>query len=378
MLLTEAPDSSRLIKEFNVMRPINGFMLSGVLLLLWLLYASALEAQGPPVRLQMTATHTVSTARAAYVLPPGVDSFRGRWCFWPTGRLAGKWITLPGGCAPVAAAIPKADTASVPPPPPAPPTGPWHEPAGMTPLTQRPFSCKAINTANPNACAEVRRPLPLVSWDDVESRYGDIVAAQDPTAPVSPPGVLRFLYSARYQGPPPATYSPGVVQTLDQTGKGWRVLYVRYVLRLSPTFYGHVASATNKIAFHRGFAAGSGRRFEPILRLRGAGASALRLSIDCQGCVDNETPLPTGPAVSRGAWHTIEVLLVLNTPGQRDGRITAWLDGQLAIDAVGREITDAPGEWRALHLAPTWGGGGGAIPAEFYWDLDDIYASAAP
>src|SRR5690606_27041684 len=33
-----------------------------------------------------------------------------------------------------------------------------------------------------------------------------------------------------------------------------------------------------------------------------------------------------------GTWHTIEHRVVMNTPGENDGIIQGWLDGELALD----------------------------------------------
>jgi len=33
-----------------------------------------------------------------------------------------------------------------------------------------------------------------------------------------------------------------------------------------------------------------------------------------------------------GRWYSYELMVKANTPGQRDGRITFWLDGQLIAD----------------------------------------------
>lgn len=37
-------------------------------------------------------------------------------------------------------------------------------------------------------------------------------------------------------------------------------------------------------------------------------------------------------AAPRGRWQCVEVMMKLNTPGQRDGRLALWLDGKLIMD----------------------------------------------
>src|SRR5690606_32845406 len=48
-------------------------------------------------------------------------------------------------------------------------------------------------------------------------------------------------------------------------------------------------------------------------------------------------------AFSPGRWHRVEHRVRLNTPGQRDGRLQAWFDGELALDAGELRFRDALG-----------------------------------
>ena len=41
-----------------------------------------------------------------------------------------------------------------------------------------------------------------------------------------------------------------------------------------------------------------------------------------------------------GSWHTVQHRIVMNTPGQSDGRIQAWFDGQLALDRQNMRFRD--------------------------------------
>lgn len=36
-----------------------------------------------------------------------------------------------------------------------------------------------------------------------------------------------------------------------------------------------------------------------------------------------------------GKWHTLKTEITMNTPGQRDGNITSWFDGKLALSCIG-------------------------------------------
>src|SRR4029453_13658749 len=41
-----------------------------------------------------------------------------------------------------------------------------------------------------------------------------------------------------------------------------------------------------------------------------------------------------------GRWYAYEVMLQLNTPGERDGRITCWLDGEVIADFPNLRLRD--------------------------------------
>lgn len=264
------------------------------------------------------------------------------------------------------ASVSVVDTAIAPPPPPA---GPFNEPAGFILITRRAFDSKA-------KADDDRGPGGSEGWDGVEYRYGNIVHDSAADAPLSPAGLMRFLYPP--QVVTTGTYSPGVVQTLSFRNRGlsYTKLYVRYGVRLSPNFQGH-PSQTNKLVFHRGYGA-DGKRFEPIIRFRGAGSAPLLLSVDPQGMVDNDVPIPNGPVVTRGVWHVIEGLFEIGQPGQRNGSIKVWLDGQLVINVGNREFAATPGVWDEVHFAPTWGGGGGTINQLMWIDVDEAYVSGKP
>ncbi len=36
-----------------------------------------------------------------------------------------------------------------------------------------------------------------------------------------------------------------------------------------------------------------------------------------------------------GQWHTLKTKIIMNTPGERDGTVTSWLDGELALSNKG-------------------------------------------
>ena len=64
-------------------------------------------------------------------------------------------------------------------------------------------------------------------------------------------------------------------------------------------------------------------------------------------------------SLAPGRWHTIEMLVQLNTPGRRDGRIRAWLDDRLRGDLHQMRLRDvADVKLRRFEILNYFGGDG--------------------
>jgi hypothetical protein len=61
-----------------------------------------------------------------------------------------------------------------------------------------------------------------------------------------------------------------------------------------------------------------------------------------------------------GKWHRVEHRIVMNTPGQHDGRIQGWLDGVLALDVSGLRFRDVDRYAIDLFYFSTFFGGNDA------------------
>jgi hypothetical protein len=82
-----------------------------------------------------------------------------------------------------------------------------------------------------------------------------------------------------------------------------------------------------------------------------------------------------------GTWQTIEHRIVMNTPGEYDGVLQGWVDGELYLDEQSRQ-------WRktdafaidALYFSTFFGGGSQswASPKEQWVDFDDLIVSKVP
>jgi hypothetical protein len=84
---------------------------------------------------------------------------------------------------------------------------------------------------------------------------------------------------------------------------------------------------------------------------------------------------------SPGVWHRVEHRVAMNTPGQANGILQAWIDGQLALDEHDRVWRlDAGVHVDALYFSTFFGGNDpswGATRDETV-DFDDFVVSTRP
>jgi Bacterial Ig-like domain (group 2) len=78
-------------------------------------------------------------------------------------------------------------------------------------------------------------------------------------------------------------------------------------------------------------------------------------------------------------WHTIEVVLVSNTPGVSNGRLMTWLDGKLqtSVSNVKWSIAGTDNSFRQLDLNPLWGGLGGTLTSAQALGVGQIHLSGS-
>jgi hypothetical protein len=104
---------------------------------------------------------------------------------------------------------------------------------------------------------------------------------------------------------------------------------------------------------------------------------------DHDGASPPDSPAPTGvPArFQPGVWHRVEHRVVMNTPGQANGVLQAWIDGKLALDRRDRVWRlDAAIHVDALYFSTFFGGNDpswGAARDETV-DFDDFVISPHP
>ena len=76
-----------------------------------------------------------------------------------------------------------------------------------------------------------------------------------------------------------------------------------------------------------------------------------------------------------GRWHSLETMLKVNVPGQKDGEVACWLDGQLIGEAKGLRFRDVEDlRIRKVRFDNYWGGAGdeNTAPVEQAHYMDNI------
>ncbi|MEE9351182.1 MAG: heparin lyase I family protein [Thiotrichaceae bacterium] len=85
--------------------------------------------------------------------------------------------------------------------------------------------------------------------------------------------------------------------------------------------------------------------------------------------------------IERGLWHTVQTLVELNTPGEKNGRIVSWLDGKKVLIREDMRFRDIKGlEIDRFQFVSFFGGYGAdwAPTKDEFTYIDDIRLSPTP
>lgn len=225
----------------------------------------------------------------------------------------------------------------------------------------------------------------LVDWNDppwsdgVDEGRVEIVDGADAFAGRS----LRIHYPKGGVGP-----GDGGAQWKAALGGEYDELYLAYRLRFAPGFDfvlggklpGLVGGSapTGCVDDTGGFSARS------MWRADGLGVQYMYYPEKVNNCGDDfDYALDGAPALFQpGVWHTLEHRLVMNTPGQHDGRLQAWLDGQRVLDVPDFLFRGDGAEFLidTLYFSTFFGGSGAewAPTRDETVDFDDFVVCAAP
>jgi hypothetical protein len=79
-------------------------------------------------------------------------------------------------------------------------------------------------------------------------------------------------------------------------------------------------------------------------------------------------------AIRKGEWHLVEFLIEPNAPGMSNGRLTAWVDGRVVVDA--RDVPffreGATQRWTGVYFSPIYASPPVLPPADQYFDLSHM------
>lgn len=292
----------------------------------------------------------------------------------------------------VAEAEERADTVSVSVVPPG-PVGPLNEPIGYLPIVDRAFNTKASNDSDRGIGSFPSKTTGSEGWDGIEYLRSALTIQEDPTAPLSPPNVMRAAYPAQVV-PDGSTYAPGPFQTQGFASSvhgslQYREMYMRTAFRVSANWQGHPTGVSPKLFYLR---TTGEPRAEPFLLLDG-NAAPWRLTVNLQGSpLDSRNELrglaSNAPSANTtdvedmkaNTWYVVEVQVILNTPGNPNGVFRMWLNGTLTHEYT--DIRFLPGDtqlyWSNGHFNSTWGGQGGTITSDMFLYWDHVYFSGRP
>lgn len=256
-----------------------------------------------------------------------------------------------------------ADTTSPPPPGP----GEYNEPTGFTTLIDQTWDSYSQDDW----------------WDDDATIFSPVYGSS---------GIVNGRYRWTFEAGMPGGYLAGTRLLSENTPRHGPAQYTRINMRYSSNWYGNAYS--DKIFFWTHPFTNAPRSY---IRSLSNGNSAIYPGVDMQGWPDNgvleyqpygRTNLanPSGAApgaaqaLPRNQDFMLEVLLYLGTPGNADGMLKIWVDGDLILHFENLRVLGSgdTAQFGQIHLAPVWGGGFGPLPADQWVEFIDTYVSYGP
>lgn len=199
---------------------------------------------------------------------------------------------------------------------------------------------------------------------------GNWSVVQDASAPRSASSVLRARYPARMSpgSGPVAWYPVGGQHAPRQT------FYFATWLKFSGNFVTHPSGINKLVHFYscginNVYLQARDGDLKPSLGMQ-------QLAFAYNGGTATQI-YPSSGTFVRDRWHKVEVVLVANTPGQRDGSASVWLNGARVIDAqgVGFCASGSNARWEGWNFNPTYGGAEATTNPEMYLYVDHIRTS---
>jgi hypothetical protein len=240
---------------------------------------------------------------------------------------------------------------------------PWHEPPNLVPLFTS--DGRGLGTWTHNHATDAK-----FVWDST---------LQDT--------VMQLTYGP-WVVPPHKTYGPGthLYHVISPADRPVRSIYLRTDLKLSPNW---VQNPSNVLKIFELF---SGEGESPIVGIYGMGANIRLMVANDNGHDPNYAGAFVGQSgrnvkvvqrppdiFSLDQWHSVEVVIVANTPGVSDGRLKTWLDGRPQTDVSDVMWTTAgfKSDFVQFDINALWGGGEGTLVSPQYLWIGRIYLSGS-
>jgi hypothetical protein len=241
---------------------------------------------------------------------------------------------------------------------------PYNEPVGYTEYGTTEFG-DILNGEVLNAAGFT------VSGTESGVASGDLrtdVNGTDVTAPGGDDDVYFYTYpgndAGNGAGVPATAPSTGTLSRFYSEGASLSAkrMYVAFDVWFSPDYVTH----TNREKLV--YPIGSGGIATSIGIAIASGDDAygeMRLNVQPQSSAGPQnTDQPSGPNITKGVWHTVEVLLTMNSGSSTtDGQMDYWLDGTLAWTLTGLNFGSAQANpvWDAYRIDGTRGGGASSV-----------------
>lgn len=217
-----------------------------------------------------------------------------------------------------------------------------------------------------------------LSFNEASTRgsRGSATGVADPSAPVSAPGVFRFVY--------PAGDGKGFGTGLQRVNlpNGTVRVYTAAVVKFSENFVMHPVGIKFWYFYQQTPTGRLGSLVLGLGRSRNATLSSgfMRLVADPQRATG--VAKADVPWLVRGKWVRMEMLAVMNTvAGTADGVLQVWVDGELVINNHNMIFSKDPASmtWTESNLDPYYGGNwpGHIIPADQYLYVDHALVASS-
>jgi hypothetical protein len=229
-------------------------------------------------------------------------------------------------------------------------------------------------------------------WYSLPPRNPRLQVIEDPTAPVSPPEVMRVRFPAGWQaGRGPVTWGGWDAAGKGRSGQKEKVYFSMWIKIDGPSYENQAVGT--KMGFFGAARPTTMASHNTWFFLKGAGRQMIAGAFPVEVHQSFEGPMAPRDKVrslsqnfsrdrvmTAGVWHHWEALLELNTVGQSNGIFKWWIDGELVMNYS--NMTYIYGTYTNgfydFNFNPTWGGTGGTKTKTDDILIDHIYISGVP